>query len=149
MTAKAKTAKRAGRKAERAKPGRKMIVCYECKKKKPHHARGFCNACYRRVKRRLRGGIPKSKARGHLAPGWWGGEKMFCSVPGCWRGTGWKTPGQIKKNKTGFRCREHRNVRLPVIAEADYEYESAYGRAKARAARVKEVSNHDKQNRRS
>ncbi len=77
---------------------RKIIVCWDCKKKKPHHARELCRACYGRMTRALRGGIPRWKCRGHLASNWSGGEMMDCAVEGCHRRAGWKTPSSTAQS---------------------------------------------------
>ncbi len=50
---------------------------------------------------------------------------MPCDVPRCHRMAGWRTPSQIKKNKTGFRCREHKYVRLARLASAEANLEDA------------------------
>ena len=67
--------------------------------------------------------MPLENRHEQFASNWQGGEFMYCSVPGCHRVAGWRTPTEIKKNKTGFRCPEHRGVRLPPIKEEDYDYE--------------------------
>lgn len=76
------------------------------------------------AKRALRGGLPQSERRGHLSSSWRGGEKMYCSFPGCHRVAGWRRPWNIRQNKTGYRCPVHKNIHLPEITEQDYVYQS-------------------------
>ncbi len=89
---------------------RKTVVCGICKAEKPNYSHGTCSACWRLVKRRLQGAKPKWKCRKHLASNWLGGRDEYCVV--CGASVGWRHPSQIKRNKTGFRCAEHRYVRI-------------------------------------
>ena len=76
----------------------------------------------------------QTTAHGHRHRNWRGGYVVECAVPGCYRKAGWRTPSQQRKNKTGFRCPEHRHVRLPTITEEDYEYPEKPKRKRRREA---------------
>ena len=125
------TWQRAYREANREKINAQKYVYYEANREKiKAKDRASYEANREDINQRHRdrnaiaGKIPRSRRRGHLSPTWRGGELMYCSVPGCHRIAGWKCPSEIRRHTTGFRCSEHRNVRLPEIKEERYEYQS-------------------------
>lgn len=58
-----------------------------------------------RMKRFVAGALPQTMNHGYLHHAFRGGREVRCVV--CGERAGWRAPGDIKTNKTGFRCREH------------------------------------------
>ena len=67
------------------------------------------------------GHLPAYVWSGEFHPHYAGGREVHCVV--CLAPAGWRTPSELRSNKTGFRCKVHRYVRVKTRKEQENDNE--------------------------